>query len=133
MTLKVNSLDNKFAITTGPTIAYGTTKVNVNMTLDGDPLKVNYWLKVGDSKQAITPKKINSDKEQHQLTFVLPESQTSVMQIEANYLRRMKSVESTVESPLYTLSLAYPGDVWNNKATLQVDKVGGNRLGFSIF
>ena len=123
LTLKVNSLDNKFAITTGPTIAYGTTKVNVNMTLDGDPLKVNYWLKVGDSKQAITPKKINSDKEQHQLTFVLPESQTSVMQIEANYLRRMKSVESTVESPLYTLSLAYPGDVWNNKATLQVDKV----------
>lgn len=122
LTLKVNSLDNKFAITTGPTIAYGTTKVNVNMTLDGDPLKVNYWLKVGDSKQAITPKKINSDKEQHQLTFVLPESQTSVMQIEANYLRRMKSVESTVEAPLYTLSLAYPGDVWTKKATVQVDK-----------
>lgn len=121
--LKVNSLDNKFAITTEPTIAYGTTKVNVNMTLDGDPLKVNYWLKVGDSKQTITPKKINSDKEQHQLTFVLPESQTSAMQIEAKYLRRMKSVESTVESPLYTLSLAYPGDVWNNKATLQVDKM----------
>lgn len=122
LTLKVNSLDNKFAITTGPTIAYGTTKVNVNMTLDGDPLKVNYWLKIGDSKQAITPKKINSDKEQHQLTFVLPESQTSVMQIEANYLRRMKSVESTVEAPLYTLSLAYPGDVWTKKATVQVDK-----------
>lgn len=123
LVLKVNSLDNKFAITTEPTIAYGTTKVNVNMTLDGDPLKVNYWLKVGDSKQTITPKKINSDKEQHQLTFVLPESQTSAMQIEAKYLRRMKLVESTVESPLYTLSLAYPGDVWNNKATLQVDKV----------
>lgn len=120
--LKVNSLDNKFAITTEPTIAYGTTKVNVNMTLDGDPLKVNYWLKVGESKQAITPKKINSDKEQHQLTFVLPESQTSAMQIEAKYLRRMKSVESTVESPLYTLSLAYPGDVWSKKATVQVDK-----------
>lgn len=125
LVVTINSLDNKFSVTTPETsVNYGTTKLQLDITLIGDPMKVSYWLKTEKGEQSITPKNIQSESngEEHLLTFVLTEPQTANVEIEARYLSRQQSATWVVDNnPLCILS-AEPGDVWTKKATLQVDK-----------
>lgn len=118
--LKVNSKDNLFAVNAGEPVLYGTTKMKANLTLDGDPAKVSYWLKIADGgEQQVTPSSIQSHGTSHDLVFKFSESQYSDIEIEAKYLRRKGDLTSKMGEPVI-LSLQYPGDVWTKQASLQL-------------
>lgn len=117
---KVNSKDNLFAVNAGEPVLYGTTKMKANLTLDGDPAKVSYWLKIADGgEQQVTPSSIQSHGTSHDLVFKFSESQYSDIEIEAKYLRRKGDLNTPIGEPV-VLSLQYPGDVWTKQASLQL-------------
>ena len=116
---RVSSKDNLFAVSAGQSVLYGTTKMKANLTLDGDPAKVTYWLKKGETEQQVVPSSIKSNGTSHDLLFKFDESQYADIQMEARYLRRKGILNSAMGDPV-VLSLQYPGDVWTKQATLQL-------------
>lgn len=116
---RVSSKDNLFAVSAGQSVLYGTTKMKANLTLDGDPAKVTYWLKKGETEQQVVPSSIKSNGTSHDLLFKFDESQYADIQMEARYLRRKGTLNSAMGDPV-VLSLQYPGDVWTKQATLQL-------------
>lgn len=120
LVLRVHSDDNKFAVSIGEPVLYGTTKMKAKLTLDGDPNKVTYRLKKDGTVQEVRPSAIKSDGISHELTFKFDESQYSDIEVEAHYLRRTGVLTSTLGEPEVGLSLQYPGDVWTKQATLQL-------------
>lgn len=116
---RVSSKDNLFAVSAGQAVLYGTTKMKANLTLDGDPAKVTYWLKKGEIEQQVVPSSIKSNGTSHDLVFKFDESQYADIQMEARYLRRKGTLNSAMGDPV-VLSLQYPGDVWTKQATLQL-------------
>lgn len=116
---KVNSKDNLFAVNAGEPVLYGTTKMKANLTLDGDPAKVSYWLKKENGEEQVMPSSIQSHGTSHDLVFKFSESQYSDIEIEARYLRRKGDLTSMMGEPVI-LSLQYPGDVWTKQASLQL-------------
>lgn len=115
---RVSSKDNQFAVSAGQSVLYGTTKMKANLTLDGDPAKVTYWLKKGEIEQQVVPSSIKSNGTSHDLVFKFDESQYADIQMEARYLRRKSTLNSMLEAPAVSLYLEYPGDVWTKEATL---------------
>lgn len=115
---RVSSKDNQFAVSAGQSVLYGTTKMKANLTLDGDPAKVTYWLKKGETEQQVVPSSIKSNGISHDLVFKFDESQYADIQMEARYLRRKSTLNSMLEAPAVSLYLEYPGDVWTKEATL---------------
>lgn len=120
LVLRVHSNDNKFAVSAGEPVLYGTTKMKAKLTLDGDPNKVTYRLKKDGTVQEVRPSAIKSDGISHELTFKFDESQYSDIEVEAHYLRRTGVLTSALGEPEVGLSLQYPGDVWTKQATLQL-------------
>lgn len=120
LTFRVHSSDNKFAVSAGESVLYGTTKMKAKLTLDGDPAKVTYWLKKDGTEQQVMPSAVKSDGISHELVFKFDESQYSDIQVEARYLRRKGTFTSAMGEPEVTLSLQYPGDVWTKQASLQI-------------
>lgn len=120
LTFRVHSSDNKFAVSAGEPVLYGTTKMKAKLTLDGDPTKVAYWLKKDGTEQQVMPSDVKSEGISHELLFKFDESQYSDIQVEARYLRRTDILVSEMGEPEVTLSLRYPGDVWTETATLQL-------------
>lgn len=120
LTFRVHSSDNKFAVSAGEPVLYGTTKMKAKLTLDGDPTKVAYWLKKDGTEQQVMPSDVKSEGISHELLFKFDESQYSDIQLEARYLRRTDILVSEMGEPEVTLSLRYPGDVWTETATLQL-------------
>lgn len=118
LTFRVHSSDNKFAVSAGESVLYGTTKMKAKLTLDGDPAKVTYWLKKDGTDQQVMPSAVKSDGISHELVFKFDESQYSDIQVEARYLHRTGTLTSAMGEPEVTLSLQYPGDVWTKQATL---------------
>lgn len=116
---KVNSKDNLFAVNAGEPVLYGTTKMKANLTLDGDPAKVSYWLKKENGEEQVMPSSIQSHGTSHDLVFKFSESQYSNIEIEARYLRRKGDLNTPIGEPV-VLSLQYPGDVWTKQASLQL-------------
>lgn len=116
---RVSSKDNQFAVSAGQSVLYGTTKMKANLTLDGDPAKVTYWLKKGETEQQVVPSSVKSNGTSHDLVFKFDESQYADIQMEARYLRRKGTLNSAMGDPV-VLSLQYPGDVWTKQATLQL-------------
>ncbi|SCH93650.1 DUF4493 domain-containing protein [uncultured Bacteroides sp.] len=115
---RVSSKDNQFAVSAGQSVLYGTTKMKANLTLDGDPAKVTYWLKKGETEQQVVPSSVKSNGTSHDLVFKFDESQYADIQMEARYLRRKSTLNSMLEAPAVSLYLEYPGDVWTKEATL---------------
>lgn len=117
---KVNSKDNLFAVNAGEPVLYGTTKMKANLTLDGDPAKVSYWLKKENGEEQVIPSSIQSHGTSHDLVFKFSESQYSDIEVEAKYLRRSGVLNSTMGEPEVLLSLEHPGDVWTKQASLHL-------------
>ena len=106
--VRVSSKDNLFAVNAGQSVLYGTTKMKANLTLDGDPAKVTYWLKKGETEQQVVPNSIKSNGTSHDLVFKFDESQYADIQMEARYLRRKSTLNSMLEAPAVNLYLEYP-------------------------
>ena len=122
-TIKVNVLDNQFAVSNMENVDLGVYELTVPITLDGDITRVKFQYLKDNVWTNINVSDIASDNIQHKVKLSLPFMASENFQIKVICGARFTLAAIGVNPPVFTLQ-ASEGDMWATKATIHI--VGKN-------
>lgn len=122
-TIKVNVLNNQFAVGGIENVDLGVSDITVPVVLDGDISRVKFQYLKDDVWTNIQVSDILSDNIQHKVKLSLPFMVTENFQIKVVCGARFALAAIGVNPPVFALQ-ASEGDMWATKATIHI--VGKN-------
>lgn len=116
LVLKIKSLSNDFDVAQPMNVMRGSTSIQLTITLKGDISKVRYQYQAYGYWQSLTPAKVESDVEKHQIFLPFEEIQDPQ---QIKIIAGDKENIVTVGIGESSCSLSSPeGSVWAKKATI---------------